>query len=48
MTYLELYIRENNSEQKWIGVWGTSVKPLEKPAANGNSYSRAGTAELKP
>jgi hypothetical protein len=27
---------------------GTLVQPLEKPKDNGNTYSRAGTAELKP
>ncbi len=26
----------------------TSVQPLKRPTANGNTYSRAGTAELKP
>jgi hypothetical protein len=26
----------------------TSVQPLKKPTANKNTYSRAGTAELKP
>ncbi len=28
--------------------WGTSVQPLKKLTANGNKYSRGGTAELKP
>ncbi len=28
--------------------WGTSVQPLKKPTANGNNYSIASTAELKP
>jgi hypothetical protein len=40
---MELEQRNNGGTTK-----RSSIQPLKKPTANGNTYSRAGTAELKP